>query len=99
MFCRAISLFCFLFSFLIAFSCECPPVGKLTKEQAETYHLIFRGEVVSVTGNTALFSAAAVYKGPAEKSFQVLFDDSTDCRMAFAKGEEWIIYSNYESFG
>ena len=92
------------FSFLLAlfhfsFSCDCPPVGKISKEQFDLYDVIFEGKADSVFKNSAWFSINTLHKGNSTRKIKIFFDDSTDCRMSFAKGEDWIIYSNYIKFG
>ncbi|MEW6469576.1 MAG: hypothetical protein AB1458_11660 [Bacteroidota bacterium] len=81
------------------FACDCSPAGTISKEQTGEYHIIFTGKVDSVHKSTVLFSIHELYKGKSGKNAWLSFDDSSDCRMSFAKGEEWIIYARYTRFG
>jgi hypothetical protein len=45
---------------------------------------------------TAVFEVLELYKGNAEKTFNMLFDCEGTCFYEFKPGEEWIIYSRYK---
>jgi len=95
-------LFSFTFFVLItriSFACDCPPIGKINKEQFDLYEVIFEGKVDSVSKNCIWFEIITLNKGSSLQKVKLFFDDSTDCRMSFAKDEVWIIYSNYVKFG
>ena len=94
-------LFSFIFFILIiriSFACDCPPIGKVSKEQFDLYEVIFEGRVDSVSQNCSWFEIITLNKGSSLQKVKLFFDDSTDCRMSFAKDEIWIIYSNYVKF-
>ena len=88
----------FFLSLRFSYACDCPPVGKISKEQFDLYEVIFEGKVDSVFKNCAWFDIITLNKGSSLQNVKLFFDDSTDCRMSFAKGETWIIYSNYIKF-
>jgi hypothetical protein len=93
---------CFLFS-TSGFACDCPPLKPIDNADLSYYHLIFEGTVDSVVSDgrqgTAHFILKDLYLGSAPQEVPVNFDDSSDCRMSFAKGETWMIYARYERFG
>lgn len=88
-----------LFSFRPALACDCPPLKSIDSADLSYYHLIFEGVVDSVETGTVHFILNDLYLGSAPRKVPVNFDDSSDCRMSFTKGETWMIYSKYERFG
>ncbi|MCU0361697.1 MAG: hypothetical protein MUF75_13485 [Bacteroidia bacterium] len=81
-------------------ACQCP-VTVLSLQECEKYDVIFRGKVLNTTTcnnkpGTAVFDVLELYKGNAEKTFNVLFDCEGTCFYEFKAGEEWIIYSHYK---
>lgn len=92
-------LSCFVFLYYLSYACDCPPAGKISSEKLQHYDVIFKGRTDSVVKNKVWFAVEALFRGKSNKSIAVIFDDSTDCRMSFSKGETWLIYSEYVSFG
>ena len=96
----------FLFSLIIfsdLFACDCPPMEKLSVEGLQTYQVIFSGRVdsVSLKGEKGIvwFLIDTLFKGESARTIPVYFDKSSNCRMEFEKGFEWIIYASYKNFG
>ena len=101
---KNIFLFLFLNLFYCIHACECPPVPKLDKNYTESYKLIFKGAVKSVTPCNdeiakAHFLLQELYKGQSPKEIDVYFDCGVDCEMNFSAGQTWIIYGNYAQMG
>ena len=97
----------FLYLLLIkvaAFPCECKELSPVTKEIAARYDVVFYGKVDSIKPcskdgiGTVYFTVNKLYKGRAEQHVSVDYDCVSSCMMSFVKGEEWIIYSFYQSF-
>jgi len=95
----AIQLFCLIPSF----ACECPPLKPFDKEYTSQFDLIFLGTVDSVSPcdkqAKAIFRVEKLFKGKSFEIAEVYFDCSTSCQMNFAKGEQWIMYTNYAKYG
>ena len=96
-----------LILFLIAGSdfvraCDCPS-DSLSEKRIQSYEFIFTGKVVAVSGCDknahVTFEIQELFKGKSFKSASLEFDCLSDCQMSFSPGEEWIIYSNYVSYG
>ncbi|MFY9311316.1 MAG: hypothetical protein WAQ28_19885 [Bacteroidia bacterium] len=87
-----------------AFACKCESLGLVTKEACEAYNVIFTGRVDSVSDcsdkgvSVAYFTIDEVYKGSVNRQVQVEFDCASSCLMSFARGESWLMYTNYEKF-
>ena len=84
-------------------ACECPPLAKLSKTDVEKYDVVFMGMVDSVSAchdnAEAWFRVKFLFRGNIFQEMPVRFDCSSDCMMSFEKGEHWIIYGNYYSYG
>ncbi|MFL5764024.1 MAG: hypothetical protein ACJ77K_08795 [Bacteroidia bacterium] len=99
-----------LLAFLLIFSsfwtvaCDCPPSPAVNKQEAQKYDVVFYGTVDSVFGTEkadygkAFFTVKELYKGNCPGRFTLNFEFASACMMSFSKGEEWIIYANYEKF-
>ncbi len=89
-----------LFFFLIklTFACQCP-ITDLSDKELGKYELIFKGKIQSIKLNgkqsIATFLVEELYKGNTSESFDILFDDTDNCKLELRSGDEWIIYSNY----
>lgn len=83
--------------------CDCQTAGLATKANVDIYDLIFLGRVDSVSacsGDARVwFSVTVVYKGGALKRMPLYYDCKSDCKLNFLKGQEWLIYSDYERYG
>lgn len=91
-------------SFISAYACQCAPLQKLSKAQADSYDMIFLGTVDSVGAcegdkSSAYFMIEQLFKGEAAARTYVNFDCVTDCRMQFRQGERWLIYAEYAKYG
>lgn len=97
----------FFFFFLLskmAFSCECPPITPISKEECKKYDVIFEGKVDSVSFcnekgiSTAYFFINELYEGNVLPHQKVDFDCSSACMMSFSAGEVWLMYTTYSRF-
>ncbi len=96
-----------VFLFLVALQahaiCDCLIGGKPTVKNTSTYDIIFIGKVDSVAAKDekprVWLSVTAVYKGVALKRMPLFFQSVGECSMKFEKGQEWIIYADYERYG
>jgi hypothetical protein len=82
-----------------AFACDCPPLKPIAVEQLESYHVIFKGTVTALGSGFALFTVQQVYKGKLTQQVKVLIDDTSSCRITFAKDDQWLIYANFIRYG
>jgi hypothetical protein len=83
--------------------CDCLIGGRPTKANTSVYDLIFTGKVDSlvVSGENprVWLRVTAVYKGVVLKHTPLFFEAVGECSMKFEKGQEWIIYADYERYG
>lgn len=86
----------------IARACDCPS-DSLSEKLIRSYDFIFSGKVIAVSGCDknahVTFQIEQLFKGKSFATTAVEFDCTSDCQMSFVPGEEWIIYSNYVSYG
>ncbi len=72
---------------------------ELSDKELNKYDLIFKGKIQSIKLNgkqsVATFLVDELYKGNTSETFEVLFDDTYNCKLELRAGDEWIIYSNY----
>ncbi|MBL7892575.1 MAG: hypothetical protein JNL63_08090 [Bacteroidia bacterium] len=91
------------FSALHAYSCDCPPVTKLSTESIKQFDAIFKGRVDSVAidedRDNVWFTLKDVFKGNLSETTAVYYNNATSCGMKMNAGEEWLIYAEYVSFG
>ncbi|TND09300.1 MAG: hypothetical protein FD123_1387 [Bacteroidetes bacterium] len=84
-------------------ACDCQIAGKASVANTAQYDLIFIGRVDSVgecSGKqTVWFNVTSVYKGEVLVRMPVTYDCNTDCKFNFAKGQEWLMYTDYEKYG
>lgn len=103
---RILAAFFFLLVFARAAGqqpCDCQIAGKASAYNTSLYDLIFLGRVDSVSEcaeqATVWFTVSAVYKGEVLKRMPVIYDCSSACKFSFAKGQEWLMYTDYEKYG
>lgn len=88
----------------VTIACKCATIAPVTKELCKEYDVVFTGTVDSVATcdsngiSLAYFNIIALYKGNTMQQVKVHFDCKSSCMMSFAKGDEWIIYANYQRF-
>ncbi len=101
--CKVFLCFLLLFFAKTGVACDCPPIVKLSADGIKQYHLIFRGRVDSTaivrSRAVAWFTIDELYKGTATKVSAIYYDGSGPCQMQIDKGDEWIVYAIYTSYG
>ncbi|MBI2271956.1 MAG: hypothetical protein HYU69_16575 [Bacteroidetes bacterium] len=88
---------------LYSYSCDCPPITRLSPESIKQYDAIFKGRVDSVSikedKDNIWFTIQDVFKGNLSAATAVYYNNKTSCEMKMNAGEEWLIYAEYVSFG
>lgn len=93
-----------LFASSTALACQCASLPPVTKEVCDGYNIIFSGQVDSVSAcddkglSIVHFTIDEVYKGTVMQNVRVEFDCASSCMMSFAKGDSWLMYTNFEKF-
>jgi hypothetical protein len=98
-----ITVFFCLLTTMSAFACQCTVLPKLTKAFAETYDIIFVGQVIAISPgdvqSTARFKVEKLYHGEAYQQIDVQYDNEGDCGLNFVPGETWVIYGKWVEYG
>jgi uncharacterized protein YaiE (UPF0345 family) len=85
------------------YACDCPPLETLSADHLSQYHLIFKGHADSVgflkDKGIAWFTIEELYKGVSTKVSEIYFEISGSCPVRIEKGDEWIVYATYASYG
>lgn len=85
------------------FPCDCPRLPQLHVDSIKQYDVIFKGKIDSLSINNdvaiAWFTIDNLFKGNSFKTNGVYFDNISSCQLKMDKGDEWIIYAEYKSFG
>lgn len=93
----------FFFLSVFTYACDCPPIPDLSRDVLKQYDVIFKGKVDSIvrnkTGACAWFSIDELYHGNSARTVAVYFEDLNSCRLEFARTDEWLMYTQYLSFG
>jgi hypothetical protein len=97
--------FFFVLCFFVrsSYACDCPDLEKLSDNVLKQYSLIFRGHADSasvVKGMPVVwFTIEELLKGTAAKVSCIYTGIPGSCQVKVEKGDEWIIYANYMSYG
>ena len=90
-----------LFLFLVinnGCACQCP-ITQLNSLELKKYEIIFSGQInqikINGTNSEAIFTIKELYKGIITQNFKVIFNNDDACKLELRKGDDWIIYSNY----
>jgi hypothetical protein len=84
------------------FACQCMVLPTLTKQFAETYDIIFVGQVVAISPgdveSTARFKVLTLYHGQCYPQIDVQYDNEGDCGLNFVPGETWVVYGKWKEY-
>jgi hypothetical protein len=95
---RVILIFFFFLFVKNSFACQCP-ITQLNTFELNKYEIIFSGQINQIkmngTNSEAIFTIKELYKGMIAQNFKVVFNNEDACKLELRKGDDWIIYSNY----
>jgi hypothetical protein len=94
---------CFIVMATRLLSCDCPPVKLKSPGYLDKFHLIFRARADSVilSGSNVIvwFAVLDLFKGTSPRICPVYLGGEGSCQLRPERGDEWIIYASYQSFG
>jgi len=80
------------------YACQCP-ITQLNALELNKYEIIFSGQINQLKMNgansEAIFTIKELFKGMIAQNFKVIFNNDDACKLELRKGDDWIIYSNY----
>lgn len=88
------------FSLLIknGHACQCP-LTQLNVTELNKYDIIFKGKInalkINGANSEAIFTIDELYKGMITQNFKIYFNNDDVCKLELRKGDDWIIYTNY----
>ncbi len=98
--------FLFVYTCTSIYPCNCETsLPKISREETETYTLIFTGYVKKLyvvekeSGKEffAEFVVSQPFKGLVPRDIKIAYDGITSCQMRFLPGDEWLLYVKKDS--